>query len=284
MTAVAGPIASVVIPAHNEAATIGRNLARLYHGVWDEIEVLVVCNGCDDATAVRAREAALGVRVLEISQPSKAEAMRVGNAASSVFPRVHLDADVVLGGEDLRRLIEPLQDGSLLAVAPQRVLVTARSSIAVRWYYDVWERLPQVRAGLFGRGAVALSAEGQSRVDALPPLMSDDLAASEAFEPEERRVVEDAVVYVRTPRHLTDLIRRRTRVVTGNAQADAEGARQPGSVTTWRDLGTLVVQHPGLLPKLPVFLGVTAVSRLLARRQVRAGDFTTWQRDESSRA
>lgn len=272
-----------MIPAHNEAATIGRNLARLHHGVWDEIEVLVVCNGCSDATAARARESAVGVRVLEIAQPSKAEAMRVGNAATAVFPRVHLDADVVLGGDDLRRLIEPLRDGSVLAVAPQRVLVTARSSIAVRWYYDVWECLPQVRSGLFGRGAVALSAEGQQRLDALPPMMSDDLIASEAFGPGERLVVEDALVYVRTPRHLADLVRRRTRVVTGNAQADAAGARKPGSVTTWRGLGTLVVQHPALLPKLPVFLGVTAVSRLLARRQVRAGDFTTWQRDESSR-
>lgn len=282
---VASPIASVVIPAHNEAAVIGRSLARLYQGIWhDEIDVLVVCNGCTDDTAARARTAHRNVRVLEIGRPSKAEAMRVGNSLSTVFPRVHLDADVVLSGDDLRRLVEPLQDESLLAVSPRRALVTAHSSVVVRWYYDVWQHLPQVEAGLFGRGAIALSAEGQSRVDSLPAVMSDDLAASEAFRPEERRVVDEAVVFVRAPHHLADLVRRRIRVATGNAQADAVGARRSESVTTWRDLARLAVARPGLLPKLPVFLGVTAVSRLLARRRVRTGDFTTWQRDESSRA
>ncbi len=140
------PIASVVIPAHNEGAIIGRNLSRLCEGMWeDQVEVLVVCNGCDDDTAERAREAFPGVRILEIGEPSKAEAMRVGNEVSSYFPRVHLDADVVLGGRDLERLVEPLRAGRVLAAAPQRVLVTARSSVGVRWYYDVWQRLPQVR-------------------------------------------------------------------------------------------------------------------------------------------
>ena len=277
-------MASVVIPAHNEAATIGRNLARLCYGIWDDqIEVLVVCNGCSDDTAARARGAMSGIRVLEIGEPSKAEAMRIGNAASTVFPRVHLDADVVLSGDDLKRLIEPLQEGVVLAAAPQRVLVTARSSVPVRWYYDVWQWLPQVRSGLFGRGVVALSAEGQRRVEALPRLMSDDLAASEAFAPHERMVVEEAVVLVQAPHHLADLVRRRIRVVTGNAQADAAGARHEGSSTTWGDLVRVGAEHPSLLPKLPLFLAVTAVSRILARRRIRAGDFTTWYRDESSR-
>lgn len=282
---VASPIASVVIPAHNEAATIGRNLSFLYQGVWDhELDVLVVCNGCSDDTAQRAREAAAGVRVLEVGRPSKAEAMRIGNASSQVFPRVHLDADVVLAGADLRRLVEPLRAGTALAAAPQRVLVTQRSSLVVRWYYDVWEHLPRVESGLFGRGAVALTAEGQSRVDALPEVMGDDLAVSDAFTDTERVVVEDARVRVVAPRHVADLVRRRVRVITGNAQADAAGLRRPNSSTSWRDLRHLVVEHPLLAPKVPVFLTVTAVSRLLARRAIRTGDFSTWLRDESSRA
>ncbi len=266
----ADPIASVVISAHNEAAHIGNHLSHLYHGVWDhEIEVLVVCHGCTDDTAARVRDAALGVRVVETGQLSKTEAMRVGDAACTAFPRVHLDADVVLEGDDLRRLVEPLRDGSVLAVAPRRLLVTASSSLAVRWYYDVWERLPQVRTGLFGRGAVALSEEGQSRVDAQPALISDDLAAA-VFDPGERRVVDDAVAHLLAPHHLVDLVRQRTRVVVGNAQAEAMGARRPGSATTWGDLVRLGVRHPGLVPKLPVFLAVTVVSRLVARRQLRA--------------
>lgn len=51
----------------------------------------------------------------------------------------------------------------------------------MRWYYDVWQRLPQVREGLFGRGMIVLSPEGHERVRALPQVMSDDLAMSESF-------------------------------------------------------------------------------------------------------
>src|ERR671916_3274463 len=92
-------VASVIIPAHNEAATIGRNLAALRMGTHgDDLDVVVVCNGCTDQTADVARRADPRARVIEIPQPSKAEAVRVGNAATDVFPRVHLDADIELTG------------------------------------------------------------------------------------------------------------------------------------------------------------------------------------------
>ena len=40
----------------------------------------------------------------------------------------------------------------------------------------MWSRLPAIRAGLFGRGVVGVSAEGFARLAALPELMGDDLA------------------------------------------------------------------------------------------------------------
>jgi hypothetical protein len=113
--------------------------------------------------------------------------------------------------------------------------------------------------------------------------MADDLVASEAFTEGERVVVEDAVVLVHPPRHPAGLLRQRVRVATGNAQADLAGVRGADAVTTWRVLGRMLLRHPALAPKVPVFLVVSAVSRLLARRAVRSGDFTTWQRDVSSR-
>jgi hypothetical protein len=82
-------VASVVIPAHNEAATIGRNLRALRQGTGTDLDVVVVCNGCTDRTADEARAADPGARVIEIPQPSKVEAVRVGNAATDVFPRIH---------------------------------------------------------------------------------------------------------------------------------------------------------------------------------------------------
>ena len=278
-------MASVVIPAHDEERGIQRCLEALRVGVPAEaLDVIVVCNGCSDDTAQRARESWPGARVLELPVASKAAAVRAGNAASDVFPRVHLDADVRLTGGDLVLLVEPLHRGEVEATAPRRVLVREGASRLVRWYYDVWEQLPQVRSGLFGRGAFALSAAGQQRVSSLPDLMSDDLVASEVFSADERRVVEGAVVVVGPPRTTRDLVRRRVRVHTGNAQAAARGLRRDESATTLRSLLRLALTRPRLLPRLPVFLAVAMLARLGSRPALRAGDFSTWQRDESSRA
>lgn len=277
------PIASVVIPAHNEASVIAGNLSTLLDGTGPgRLEVVVVCNGCTDETADVARRLS-GVRVIEIPEPSKAQAVRVGNAAATAFPRVHLDADVALSGADVLVLAARLRDG-VHAVAPARSLPLDRSSWPVRSYYTVWEQLPQVRRGLFGRGAVALSAEGQRRVDALPRVMSDDLAVSEAFTEAERRVVAEATVTVHPPRTTKDLVNRRVRVVTGNAQATDLGIRHSASVTTPAVLGRMAARNPRVAVHLPVFLGIGLIARWRSRRAVRAGDFTTWLRDESSRA
>jgi len=277
-------MAGVVIPAHNEERVIARTLEHLMVGaVPGDLEVVVVCNGCTDRTAEVARSVAPWARVLEVPKPSKIEAVRVGNRAGTVFPRVHLDADVSISGGDVLVLTKELREAGLLAVAPRRVLVQDRSSRAVRWFYDVWEQLPQVRSGLFGRGVVALSEKGQQRVDALPRLMSDDLGISEVFEPAERRVVRSAVARVWAPGNLRDLVRRRLRVATGNAQAGQAGVRRPESSTTMRVLAGLAVSQPRLAPRIPLFLVVGLVARLGSRRAVRAGDFTTWLRDESSR-
>lgn len=279
-----GPIASVVIPAHDEAAVIARTLGTLTRGLpADALEVVVVCNGCTDDTAAIARTAAPGARVIEIAEPSKAEAVRVGNLAAAMFPRVHLDADVELSGTDVLRLVRAIDHEGLLAAGPRREQPTTGCTWAVRWYYGFWEQLPRVRSGLFGRGAFVLSEEGQRRVCALPGMLNDDLGVDEAFEPGEYRIVERAVVVVRPPRTVRDLLRRRVRVATGNTQADALGLRPTGAVRL-AEVGRTARRTPGLAVRLPVFLGITLVARIGARRAVRAGDFTSWLRDESSRA
>ena len=54
----------------------------------------VVANACTDRTAEIAREA--GVRVVEISTPGKANALRLGDAECVTFPRIYVDADIEL--------------------------------------------------------------------------------------------------------------------------------------------------------------------------------------------
>jgi glycosyltransferase involved in cell wall biosynthesis len=274
---------SVIIPAHNEGRVLGRTLRALLDDGEDDLDVVVVCNGCTDDTADVARAASPHVRVVEIPEPSKAAAMRAGNVVSDAFPRIHMDADVELTGAAARALARTLCHPGVLATAPERDLDVDGVSLAVRWYYEVWEALPQVRSGLFGRGVVAVTRAGQERLDAFPSLLSDDLVASEGFGVDERVITPDARVVVRPPKRLRDLIRRRVRVVTGSIQADRHGIRRPASRTTIGSLGRLMLRQPRLIPRVPIFLGVTLAARRGAARAVIAEDFTTWQRDESSR-
>ena len=275
--------ASVVIPAHNEQAGIGRLLTGLLAGATPgEFELLVVCNGCTDRTAEIAAGFGPDVTVLQIDQPSKQLALTHGDLHARWPTRVYLDADLELGSADLRTLVVAVEQPGVLAAGPARVLPRTGVSWPVRAYYRIWEQLPQVRSGLFGRGVIALSEQGHQRVRQLPPAMSDDLAISEAFRPDERRVVESASVVIRPPRTLRDLLRRRIRVVTGNTELDQRAGRSDQARTSPAVLAGLVRQRPSNLPGVAVFLTVAVLARFGARRRARAGD-RSWLRDESSR-
>ncbi|TRW43580.1 glycosyltransferase [Georgenia yuyongxinii] len=275
--------ASVVIPAHNEQRALDRLLREIAHPVdGGRFEIIVVCNGCTDRSAEVARTH--GVLVSELAEPSKNAALERGDQLAHGFPRVYLDADVEISAEDLHRLVAAVTSGGHLASAPARHVPRRGVNPLVRWYYDVWERLPQVSSGLFGRGVVVLAEPGHARIAGLRSAMADDLVLSEAFVEQERVVVPDAVVVVHPPRTVADLLRRRIRVVTGNAQADATGLRSQEARTTLASvLSACRPASPYLLLKVPVFMGMTVVARLCARRVIRAGDFTTWRRDDSSR-
>ncbi|WP_371588711.1 glycosyltransferase family 2 protein [Streptomyces virginiae] len=300
---------SIVIPAHNEGRVIGRLLdALLADTSVPGPDIVVVCNGCTDDTARVAAGRGDRVRVVEIPTPSKHQALRVGDEHARGFPRLYVDADVVVGAADVRALVGALErNPELLAAAPGRDIPLAGCAWPVRAYYRVWQRLPAVREGLFGRGVIAVTEPGHERLAALPPLMADDLAASLAFGPGERRVVEAARVVVRPPRTWSDLIRRRVRAATSSAEferyqaarrAEApesvsvseqapERAPEPVSEQTARtgtaDLRALLWARPALLPGVVVFVVAALAARRGSRKAIRDQDFSTWLRDESSR-
>ena len=278
-------VATVIVPAHNEARVIGRLLSQLVSDARPgELDIIVVPNGCTDDTAEVAASFGSAVRVLPVPVASKQEALRAGDRVARDFPRLYVDADVELRTEDVRALDVALRRPGTLAAGPQRVLALAGSSWPVRWYYEVWTRLPAVRAGLFGRGVIGVNSAGHQRVANLPPLMSDDLAAALVFGPDEGIIVPDARVVVHPPRRLGDLMRRRVRVVTGVTQIEHdESAPDSTARTSPADLLAIIKQEPTMLPCVMVFAAVTVLARLRALRAARRRDYSTWLRDESSR-
>jgi glycosyltransferase involved in cell wall biosynthesis len=278
-------VVTVIVPAHNEARVIGRLLGQLASGARPgEFDVIVVANGCTDDTAQVAAASGPMIRVLSIPVPSKREAIMAGDRAARDFPRIYVDADVEIGAEDIRALDAELRRPGVLAVGPQRVLALEGRPWLVRWYYDVWTRLPEVRGGLFGRGVIGMNTAGHARVAGLPPLIADDLAWSLMFEPDERVIVAGARAVVHVPRTFGDLVRRRVRAATGVAQVErAEGAPSSTARTRSSDLLSMIARDPLMAPRVVVFVGLAVLARSRGSRAARRRDYSTWLRDESSR-
>jgi glycosyltransferase involved in cell wall biosynthesis len=279
-------IASVVIPAHDEQAVIGRLLDALGEGQPPgAIEVVVACNGCTDDTAAVAR--ARGAHVVEVPAASKIAALDAGDAAATAFPRFYVDADVVLTGRavaDVARWLADDGDGVPCAAPPFDVAVDGRPW-AVRAFYDVWLRTPYLADAHVGSGVFALSQAGRARFGHFPGVIADDLFVRNLFGRAERRVVATDPFVIEAPRTLRALVRRRVRVHAGNLEqaAHAELRSLPGARESCAPWWRTVVERPSLAARAVPYALVNAIAKLRARQLVRGGREIGWRRDETTR-
>lgn len=279
------PKPTIVIPAHNEGKVIGRLLDALLSAAGpDEFDVLVVSNGSTDDT-VQVCSTRGDVRVIEIETASKYAALQEADRVLSGFPRLYVDADVVIDTASVRELVRALEASPTLAVGPTRHIDLQGSSWPVRAYYDIWSMLPAVQDGLFGRGVLGVSEAGFARIAQRPDVMGDDLFFDNQFTAPERRILASATVVVRGPRTVPDLVRRRTRTAHGNRELNPGTAS--GSATqrvSGRAVMQLALRRPALWPKVVTFVALTVFCRARSRKMARSNTAKVWLRDESSRA
>jgi glycosyltransferase involved in cell wall biosynthesis len=88
------PVVSVIIPAHNEESYLRRTLDALNGQHYPQFEVIVVANGCSDATAWVARNRCH--RLIIISQKALCVARNMGARTARGELLVFLDADTLL--------------------------------------------------------------------------------------------------------------------------------------------------------------------------------------------
>jgi glycosyltransferase involved in cell wall biosynthesis len=274
-------LGSVVIPAHNEAAVIRRCLDALLDGFRPgELEVVVACNGCTDGTADIVRSSGHAVRVIEIEVASKPAALRAAEELVTIFPRLYLDADVVLTAASVRQVLERLRVGPALAARPPISYDTNHSAILVRSYYRARVRVPAVMGSVWGAGVYGLSEVGRARFGPYPDITADDLYVDQCFKRSEIEIVDSAPVRVTAPRRTADLLR----ILRRNYQGKAENSglqSVPGSTTmsTVRDLARAASMQPGSMVDVAVYFGLAALARLM----LAVAGHTRWERDESSR-
>jgi hypothetical protein len=273
----------VLIPAHDEHAVIERCLDALFDGIEPgALQVAVICNGCTDDTAALARASGHPVHVVELEVPSKPEALRTGETVLSVFPRLYLDADVVLRGTEAVRVLDRLRQPGVLAGRPPFRYDTAHSSAVVRRYYRARSRVPAVLGSLWGAGVYGLSAEGRGRFGTYPDVVAEDLFVDAHFSPDEIDIVGDDPVTVVAPGTYRDLLKVMRRAYRGAAdQAEVPGAPdRPSTGSTLKDVLKLSTTSTTAAVDALTYAFVAVTARVY----VMLGRSTRWERDESSRA
>jgi len=282
----ATPSASVVIPAHNEQAVIGRCLAAMLAGAAPgELEVIVVCNGCTDQTAQIARSFGPDVVVIESNIPSKVAALNTGDRAARSFPRFYVDADIVLPLESLRRVAAVLRQGRCLAAAPRMSVDLTDCSAGVRAFYSVWMNHPYFVSGMIGSGVYALTSQGRARFQEFPNITADDAFVRRLFGNHERLTVSSAVFTVRAPRTLRSLLKIKTRSRRGNMElARRFPAMSCQSHGGFAAFAAALLKRPLLWPALLVYALVQVTTLVRAKMTLKKSGPALWERDESTRS
>ena len=79
---------SIIIPAHNEQAVLARSIESLKRDTAaHSYQVILVANVRSDDTAESARRAWDRIDVMETEIPSKSNALNLGDAKATGFPR-----------------------------------------------------------------------------------------------------------------------------------------------------------------------------------------------------
>ncbi|MFT3877028.1 MAG: glycosyltransferase family 2 protein [Propioniciclava sp.] len=263
---------SIVIPAHNEAAVIGRTLRSLGPLLGAPgIEVVVAANACTDDTVAIASSFE-GVQVIDTPEASKPGAINAAEAVATQWPRLYLDADIEISPAAVLDILDALASGDPLAGRPPYRWDLSGTTWPVRTYYRARGRMQRGEVALWGAGAYALSRQGRERFGAFPKVTGDDLFVDQQFSSDEKRIIQTDAVVVRVPRTSSNLMNILRRQKRGGAEL---GVSSAGS--TVRDLLRTVSG-----PVSAFDAAVYAAFAMWSRRSARASS-GAWERDSSSR-
>lgn len=234
---------SVVLAVHDEAARISARLDELVTQIGTaarSAEVIVVADGCTDATAALARaHPSPLVRVIELPEnEGKASALSRGSEVAKGDILVFADARQRWAATSLQRLLENFNRPEVGAVTGELVLEAADGVLAgvgLYWRYEKWLRRNEGRLHSTVGVSGSISAVRRELFRPIPRgVLLDDLYWPLQVVMRGRRVVYDerAVAYDRLPERPADEFRRKVRTLSGNFQL---AAVLPQALLPWRN-------------------------------------------------
>ncbi len=214
--------AVVVIPAHNEEASVGACLRALaaQEGIApDDVAVILVCNACTDRTEAVARDASAGLRLTVLRGPGggPGPARRLGMdlAASWLAPDGLIactDADTIVAADWLARQLDAVAAGADAVGGfidlgdhdlPAAVL-TDRDRRATERLAAVLAHTPTAEHHHFAGASMSLTASAYRQIGGIEPLAAlEDEALERALRAHGLRVDRLLSVRVRTSARLT---------------------------------------------------------------------------------
>lgn len=177
------PTVTIIIPAHNEEASIGPKLQSCLNLDYpeDRLEFVVFSDGSTDGTNEQVRPF-LSPRLRLVFHPQRRGKMQVLNeAVRSVSSEIVVlsDAEARFHPQALRRLLRHFQSGQVGAVFGWREMAGGggeKSRESAYWRYEKWLRKAEDRIGasIVCSGAI-LALRRQAYRPLAPNLICDDL-------------------------------------------------------------------------------------------------------------
>ncbi|MEM9045342.1 MAG: glycosyltransferase family 2 protein [Pseudomonadota bacterium] len=271
---------SIIVPAHNEAALLGRCLDNLLsqNKIERRLEIIVVANGCTDSTFAiaqsysrRFQEHGLGYSPVDLAEGGKTNAINQGEAIARYQDRIYIDADVVLSPNAINAVVDAI-DREAPVHACCRLVMDKGQSWSTELYRRLWYQLPFARDGFTGGGLYAVNHLGRQRWGQFPAIIADDIFVRSQFSPDERvhvdeecrtNLAEGFLTLIRVRRRQNSGMRQLAQMFPDLIKNDPKERLGPG-------------EHIALFLKMPLAY-LTYASIILASRL--AGQTAMWARD-----
>ncbi len=278
-------VATVIVPAHNEASVIEACLNSIVNQAGID-HIIVPCNGCTDNTVEIVKNQFPTAVCLDIKKPSKTNALNIAEEKAHelgvTYPIFYIDADTQLSDNCIPHITQAMAKGGVLLSAPTPIINTDKSSWLVKTYYKVWTRLPYIKEGVIATCSFIVSESGRQRFDKFADVIGDDGFIRCHFKNREISNIEGAEIYISAPRDIFSLIKIKTRARLGNMELLA---KKKCPVVEKKNYGSVMKKR--LLSKefLPtsIYILIASIIRLRAKSQFKKIKSYQWEKDTSSR-
>jgi cellulose synthase/poly-beta-1,6-N-acetylglucosamine synthase-like glycosyltransferase len=273
------PRATFVIAAYNEEGVIGKKIENVLSLDYpaEQLEVLVVSNGCTDRTndIVRGYLTDPRVRLIALEQPGKMQAVNEGVRQATGEIIVFSDADFFLDHHTLRLMARKFADPEVGGVSGARKPGITRKGDAtgegegmyVRW--DKLQKILESRIGsVFAADGLLYAIRKELYVPLTDPSRGDDMTISSQIPLQGYRLIfepqatawENATIHARAEfRRKVRIANRCTRALLGNGRR----------LFTSGFYAVEVLSHKVVRHMIPFFLiPMLAASVVLAPRSV----------------